>query len=101
MSKHVTHWIDGKQYGGVAERQGDIYDPATGEISGTVDFADTALVDEAVAAAKSAFNEWRYASLTKRSQVLFKFRELLDARKGEIAELITAEHGKVLVGRAW
>jgi malonate-semialdehyde dehydrogenase (acetylating)/methylmalonate-semialdehyde dehydrogenase len=96
MSKHVTHWIDGKPFGGVADRQGDIYDPATGQISGKVDFADVALVDEAVSAAHAAFNEWRHASLTKRSQVLFKFRELLDARKGEIAELITAEHGKVL-----
>ena len=96
MSKHVTHWIDGKHFGGVAERQGDIFDPATGQVSGRVDFADVALVDEAVAAAKSAFTEWRNASLAKRTQVLFKFRELLDARKGEIAELITAEHGKVL-----
>jgi malonate-semialdehyde dehydrogenase (acetylating) / methylmalonate-semialdehyde dehydrogenase len=96
MSKHVTHWIDGKAFGGVADRQGDIFDPATGQVSGKVDFADTALVDEAVAAATAAFAEWRHASLTKRSQVLFKFRELLDARKGEIAELITAEHGKVL-----
>ncbi|HVQ17961.1 MAG TPA: CoA-acylating methylmalonate-semialdehyde dehydrogenase [Actinomycetes bacterium] len=96
MSKHVTHWIDGKRYGGVADRQSDIYDPATGQVSGQVDFADVALVDEAVAAAKSAFDEWRHSSLTKRTQVLFKFRELLDARKGEIAELITAEHGKVL-----
>ncbi len=96
MSKHVTHWIDGKAFGGVADRQGDIYDPATGQVSGKVDFADVALVDEAVAAANAAFHEWRHASLTKRSQVLFKFRELLDARKGEIAELITAEHGKVL-----
>jgi malonate-semialdehyde dehydrogenase (acetylating)/methylmalonate-semialdehyde dehydrogenase len=96
MSKHVTHWIDGKAFGGVADRQGDIFDPATGQVSGKVDFADTALVDEAVAAANAAFAEWRHASLTKRTQVLFKFRELLDARKGEIAELITAEHGKVL-----
>ena len=96
MSKHVTHWIDGKSFGGVAERHGDIYDPATGQVSGTVDFADVTLVDEAVAAASAAFAEWRNASLTKRTQVLFKFRELLDARKGELAEIITAEHGKVL-----
>ena len=96
MSKHVTHWIDGKGFGGVAERQGDIYDPATGEVTGRVDLADVAVMDEAVAAAKAAFAEWRHASLTKRSQVLFKFRELLDARKGELAEIITAEHGKVL-----
>ena len=96
MSKHVTHWIDGKGFGGIAERHGDIYDPATGQVSGTVDFADVTLVDEAVAAASAAFGEWRNASLTKRTQVLFKFRELLDARKGELAEIITAEHGKVL-----
>ena len=55
-------WIDGKHFGGVAERQGDIYDPATGQVSGHVDFADVALVDEAVSAAKSAFGEWRNAS---------------------------------------
>jgi malonate-semialdehyde dehydrogenase (acetylating)/methylmalonate-semialdehyde dehydrogenase len=96
MTKHVTHWIDGKTYGGVAERQGTIYDPATGEVSGSVDFADVGIMDEAVAAAKAAFEEWRHASLTKRTQVLFKFRELLDARKGELAEIITSEHGKVL-----
>jgi malonate-semialdehyde dehydrogenase (acetylating)/methylmalonate-semialdehyde dehydrogenase len=96
MAKHVTHWIDGKPFGGVAERQGNIYDPATGEVTGRVDFADVGVVDDAVAAAKAAFEEWRHASLTKRSQVLFRFRELLDAKKGEIAELITSEHGKVL-----
>ena len=96
MTKHVTHWIDGKSFGGVAERTGDIYDPATGKVSGRVDFADPALVDEAVAAAKAASLEWGKSSLTKRTNVLFKFRELLDSRKGELAELITAEHGKVL-----
>ncbi len=96
MSKHVTHWIDGKPFGGVADRQGDIFDPATGQVTGQVDFADVAIVDEAVAAANAGFAEWRHASLTKRTQVLFKFRELLNERKGEIAELITAEHGKVL-----
>ncbi|MFZ0325434.1 MAG: CoA-acylating methylmalonate-semialdehyde dehydrogenase [Actinomycetes bacterium] len=96
MSKHVTHWIDGKQFGGVAERTGEIFDPATGQVSGHVDFADVALVDEAVAAATAAAKEWGQASLAKRTQVLFKFRELLDSRKEEIAAIITAEHGKVL-----
>jgi len=96
MTKHLTHWIDGKPFGGVAERTGDIFDPATGEISGRVDFADVATVDDAVAAARAAGKEWGTSSLARRTQVLFKFRELLDARKGEIAALITAEHGKVL-----
>ena len=96
MAKHITHWIGGKPFGGVAERQGDVYDPATGEVSGTVDFASAADVDDAVAAAKEAFAEWRNASLTRRTQVMFAFRELLNARKEEMAALITAEHGKVL-----
>jgi malonate-semialdehyde dehydrogenase (acetylating) / methylmalonate-semialdehyde dehydrogenase len=96
MTKHITHWIGGKPYGGVAERQGDVYDPATGEVSGRVDFASAAVVDEAVAAAREAFAEWRTTSLAKRSQVLFAFRELLNARKEEVAALITDEHGKVL-----
>ena len=96
MAKHLTHWIGGKPFGGVAERQGDVYDPATGELSGTVDFASAADVDDAVAAAKEAFAEWRNASLTRRTQVMFAFRELLNARKEDMAALITAEHGKVL-----
>jgi malonate-semialdehyde dehydrogenase (acetylating) / methylmalonate-semialdehyde dehydrogenase len=96
MTKHLTHWIDGKPFGGVAERTGDIFDPATGQISGRVDFADAATVDEAVAAALAAGKEWGTTSLARRTQVLFKFRELLDARKEDIAALITAEHGKVL-----
>ncbi len=95
-TKHITHWINGKPYGGVAERQGDVYDPATGQRSGLVDFASTAVVDEAVAAAKDAFAEWRNASLSRRTQVLFAFRELLNARKEELAAIITSEHGKVL-----
>jgi malonate-semialdehyde dehydrogenase (acetylating)/methylmalonate-semialdehyde dehydrogenase len=96
MTKHITHWIGGKPYGGVAERQGEVYDPATGEVAGRVDFATAAVVDEAVAAAKEAFAEWRTSSLARRTQVLFAFRELLNARKEELAAIITEEHGKVL-----
>ncbi len=93
---HITHWIGGKPYGGVAERHGDVYDPATGQVSGHVDFATAGDVDEAVAVASEAFQEWRHSSLTKRTQVLFAFRELLNAKKEDVAALITAEHGKVL-----
>ncbi len=95
-TKHLTHWIGGKPYGGVAERQGEVFDPATGERSGLVDFATAAVMDEAVAAAKEAFADWRGSSLSRRTQVLFAFRELLNERKEELAALITAEHGKVL-----
>jgi malonate-semialdehyde dehydrogenase (acetylating) / methylmalonate-semialdehyde dehydrogenase len=94
-TRRITHWIGGKPFGGVAARQGDVYDPATGAVSAHVDFASAADVDDAVATAKEAFGVWRNSSLTKRTQVLFAFRQLLDARREEIAELITAEHGKV------
>ncbi|MEU4479060.1 CoA-acylating methylmalonate-semialdehyde dehydrogenase [Micromonospora sp. NPDC023966] len=92
----TTHWIGGKPWIGVAERAGDIYDPATGQIAGHVDFATAAVVDQAVAAAGEAFTRWRTASLAQRSNVMFAFRELLNARRPELARIITAEHGKVL-----
>ncbi len=94
--KHVTHWIGGKPWtGGQAARQGDIYNPATGQVSGTVDFAGPAEVAAAVQAAAGAFAAWRATSLVKRTAVLFAFRELLRARQADIAALISAEHGKV------
>ncbi|CAB4852589.1 unannotated protein [freshwater metagenome] len=92
----ITHWIDGKPFGAVADRSGVVRDPATGAMTGRVDFATSEVVDEAVAAAKIAFGEWRHASLARRSQALFNFRELLNARKGELAAIITAEQGKTL-----
>jgi malonate-semialdehyde dehydrogenase (acetylating)/methylmalonate-semialdehyde dehydrogenase len=92
----ITHWIDGKPFGAVAERTGDVFDPATGERTGRVDFATPEVMDEAVAAAKAAFAEWGRTSLTKRATVMFAFRELLNERKEELAAIITAEHGKVL-----
>ncbi|GAA1018423.1 methylmalonate-semialdehyde dehydrogenase (acylating) [Acrocarpospora pleiomorpha] len=93
---HTTHWIDGRPWGGAGERRGEVFDPATGQVTGRVDLASPAEVDEAVAAAASAFHVWRDVSLTRRTQVMFAFRELLNARKEELAAIITAEHGKVL-----
>jgi malonate-semialdehyde dehydrogenase (acetylating)/methylmalonate-semialdehyde dehydrogenase len=94
--KRISHWIDGKPWAGVSERSGEVFDPATGQLSGRVDFAGKSEVDEAVAAAARAFSSWRNASLATRSGVLFAFRELLNARRKELAEIVTAEHGKVL-----
>ena len=78
------------------ERTGEIFNPATGEVSGNVAFADAATVDKIVNISEKAFEQWRHASLTKRTQVLFSFRELVNKNKEKIAALITAEHGKVL-----
>ena len=96
MSKRITHWINGKPYEGSSNRTGAVFNPATGEQTGTVDFADTKLVSDAVQSAHEAFKSWSRVSLTKRVAILFNFRELLNARKEELVALITAEHGKTL-----
>src|SRR6204780_5052513 len=95
QQKHVTHWIGGKPWTGEAERRGDIYNPATGHISGTVDFATSQGVDQAVSVAKEAAKTWGRVSLAKRATVLFAFRELVKNHATELAKLITDEHGKV------
>ena len=95
MTKHVTHWIGGKPWTGTAERRGDLYDPATGEVTGAVDFATQTDVDDAVAAAKEAAKSWGRVSLAKRTTVLFAFRELVKNHTRDLAALITSEHGKV------
>ncbi len=99
--KHVTHWIGGKPWTGAAStgsgsgQRGEIYNPATGQVSGTVDFAGQEEVDAAVRAAAAAFPLWRDTSLVKRSAVMFAFRELVRVHAADLAGLISAEHGKV------
>ncbi|MFC6084383.1 CoA-acylating methylmalonate-semialdehyde dehydrogenase [Sphaerisporangium aureirubrum] len=92
--RHAGHWIGGAETAG-GGRRGEIFDPATGEVAGYVDLAAPADVDAAVAAARAAFPGWRDSSLTRRSKVLFAFRELMDRHRDELAALISAEHGKV------
>ena len=92
----ITHFVNGNAWNGKADRTGEVFNPATGEVTGHVDFASNAVVDEVVASAQKAFEEWRSTSIAKRTQILFAFREILNARKEEVAALITAEHGKVL-----
>lgn len=95
-TNHITHFINGATWSGKSDTQGDVFNPATGELTGKVDFATTAVVDEAVSAATAAAVGWRNTSLAKRSQILFAFREIANARKEELARAITLEHGKVL-----
>ncbi|WP_105036141.1 CoA-acylating methylmalonate-semialdehyde dehydrogenase [Cryobacterium aureum] len=92
----VAHWINGKEQPGISGRTAPVYDPALGTVSKNVSLADQAEIAAAIASAKAAFPAWRDLSMAKRQQVLFSFRELLNARKGEMAEIITSEHGKVL-----
>ena len=92
----IEHWIAGKSTAGTSERTAPVWNPATGEQQAEVVLGSVADVEAAVAAARDAFAEWSQASLSKRTKVLFSFREILNARAGELAEVITDEHGKVL-----
>ena len=92
----IHHWIDGRTVESTSGRTGPVFNPATGEQSGVVDLASVDEVDAAVAAAKAAFPGWRATSLSRRAEVLFRMRELVDANRKEIASVMTAEHGKVL-----
>ncbi|MEY7979246.1 CoA-acylating methylmalonate-semialdehyde dehydrogenase [Streptomyces pilosus] len=95
MTKIVNHWIGGRTVEGASGNHGPVTDPATGEVTTRVAFASVEEVDAAVAAAKEAYLSWGQSSLAARTSILFRFRALLDAHRDEIAELITAEHGKV------
>jgi malonate-semialdehyde dehydrogenase (acetylating) / methylmalonate-semialdehyde dehydrogenase len=92
----ITHLIAGAPWSGTAERTSEVFNPATGEVTGVLDLASADLVGEVVSTARAAWEGWADTSLAKRTQVLFKFRELLENNKKDIAALITAEHGKVL-----
>ncbi|MGW6624511.1 CoA-acylating methylmalonate-semialdehyde dehydrogenase [Nocardia sp. NPDC055002] len=91
----IGHWIDGKSVSGSSETTAPVTNPATGAVTGELALANVADTRAAIDAATVAFASWRDASLTRRTQVLFRFRELLSERKTELAAVITAEHGKV------
>ncbi len=92
----ISHWIDGKVVEGNSGRSGVVFDPATGQQQASVDFASVAEVDAAVAVAKAAFPAWRSTNLSRRAEVMFHMRELVDANRKELASLLSKEHGKVL-----
>jgi malonate-semialdehyde dehydrogenase (acetylating) / methylmalonate-semialdehyde dehydrogenase len=94
--KPINHWISGSRYEGRSGRTGPVFNPATGEQTGAVDFASVEEVDGAVQAAKQAFPAWRALSLAKRAELFFAIRELVHERREEIAKFLTREHGKVL-----
>jgi malonate-semialdehyde dehydrogenase (acetylating)/methylmalonate-semialdehyde dehydrogenase len=91
----IGHWIGGHPVGGRSGRRGPVFDPATGAQAKWVDFASLEEIDAAVAAAKAAFPGWRATSLSKRTEILFKIRNLVDQHRRDLAALLTAEHGKV------
>src|SRR2546423_1879000 len=94
--KRITHWINGTSVAGEPGRSGPVYNPAAGIQTGEVDFASVEEVDAAVRAAREAFATWRAMSLSRRTEIFFRIRQLMHEHREDIAKLLTAEHGKVL-----
>ncbi|WP_226534240.1 CoA-acylating methylmalonate-semialdehyde dehydrogenase [Microbacterium paraoxydans] len=92
----IGHWIEGKEHRSQSGHTATVYNPATGSVTANVALADQAEIDEAIASAERGYQVWKNYSIAKRQTVIFAFRELLNARKDELAEIITAEHGKVV-----
>ncbi|CAM3525913.1 aldehyde dehydrogenase family protein [Dermacoccus barathri] len=92
----IGHWINGARVAGESGREGDVFNPATGQVTGRVALASPGELDTAVAAARAALPGWRDTGLTKRTAVMFKLREIIAARSDELARIITSEHGKVV-----
>jgi malonate-semialdehyde dehydrogenase (acetylating)/methylmalonate-semialdehyde dehydrogenase len=90
----VNHWIGGKHVATESGRVGAVHNPATGEVIAEVGFATAEEVDRAVATAKAAFAEWRATPLSRRAEVMFRFRELIAKNREKIAEILTRENGK-------
>ncbi|MFM5904504.1 MAG: CoA-acylating methylmalonate-semialdehyde dehydrogenase [Micrococcales bacterium] len=96
MTTVVGHWINGTHQTGTSGRTAPVYDPALGVETKRVALADQNELELAIASAKAAFPAWRDLPLARRQAVMFNFRELLNSRKSELAQIITSEHGKVL-----
>ena len=96
MTTTISHWINNAEFAGSSADTAPVTNPATGEVTGEVALGSVEDARAVIGAAAAAFPAWRDTSLARRTQILFTFRELLNARKGELAEIITSEHGKVV-----
>ena len=95
MTKTIAHFIHGQAVLGDSQRFADVFNPATGEVTGRVPLASKADVEAAIASAQSAFPAWAATTPLNRARVLFKYKALLELHADEIALAITHEHGKV------
>ena len=87
----LTHWLGGQPTPGQSGRSAPVYNPATGQVQAQVPLASAAEVDAAVQAAREVAKSWRLVPLGRRAEIMFRFRALLDARKDELARIITRE----------
>ncbi len=93
--KRISHWVGGSVVPGTSGRTAPVWNPALGEQQAEVDLASAAEVDAAVAAARAALPAWRATGLSRRAEVMFRLRELLDANRKDLADVVSLEHGKV------
>ena len=91
----ISHWVNNKVVRGTSGRTGKVFNPATGEVQAEVDLASVEEMDSVIAIAKAAFPAWRATNMSRRAEIMFRMRELLDANRKELASILTLEHGKV------
>src|SRR6266571_4946382 len=94
--RDISHFIDGASVAGTSGRYGDIFNPNTGEVQARVALAATGEVDAAVASAARAQQVWSLVNPQRRARVMFDFKRLVEANMNELAEMLSAEHGKVI-----
>jgi malonate-semialdehyde dehydrogenase (acetylating)/methylmalonate-semialdehyde dehydrogenase len=92
--EEIGHYIGGHVVAGQSGRHGDVFNPATGQVSGRVALASRGEVEQAIATAKAAFPAWREQPPLARARIMFRFKQILDERRDELAAVVTAEHGK-------
>ena len=95
-TKIINHWIDGGFQPSASDRFGNIYNPATGAVIAKLPMGGVADLETAVKSARHAFHSWSTTSITKRAQLMFKFKELLELHRDELVDIISLEHGKVI-----
>ncbi|MFS2316615.1 CoA-acylating methylmalonate-semialdehyde dehydrogenase [Maricaulis sp. D1M11] len=96
MTREIHHFIDGRSFIGTAERQGDVFNPSTGEVQARVGFATPDEVDRAVAGARTGQAAWAAMNPQRRARVLFRFKDLVEQEMDSLAALLSSEHGKVI-----
>ena len=96
MTQVLQHFIGGRRGEGTSGRWGDVFDPSTGEVAARAPYADAREVDAAVQAAKAAWPGWAATPPAQRARIMFRFRDLVEAHKEEVARIVSSEHGKTL-----
>jgi malonate-semialdehyde dehydrogenase (acetylating)/methylmalonate-semialdehyde dehydrogenase len=94
--RDIHHFIDGQSFTGASGRYGDVFNPNTGEVQARVQLATEAELDRAVQAAQTAFESWSTVNPQRRARVMFDFKRLVEANMDQLAEMLSAEHGKVI-----